>query len=269
MAERSEHYSDQHLAEALRALGSRVVYPPAPDLAARVRRELEANPTAPRETWWTPLFQRRKLVTLAATVILLAALVVAAIPDARTTVAGWLGLPGVTIIESPAVESPRIGRFFLVGVPRTLDHAREEAEFNVLVPTLPGLEDPDEVWFDVNAVGGAVSFVYYPTAEIPEAEETGAGLLISQFLGELNPNMYGKGVGPGVSLETISINGEFGLWIEGDPHNFSYTDPSGDTKSRPTRLAGNTLLWQQGDLTLRLESALDRDSAIAIAESMH
>lgn len=269
MAEQPGHYSDQHLADALRALGARVVYPPVPDMPARVRRELEASPTAPREPWWTPLL-RRKLATIAAAVLLLAALAVAAIPDARTTVAGWLSLPGVTIVESPkpAVENPRIGRFFLIGVPRTLDQAREEAEFDILLPALPGLEEPDEVWFDRNAVGGTVSFVYYPTAEIPESAETGAGLLISQFLGELNPNMFGKGVGPGVSIETISVNGEQGLWIEGDPHSFSYTDPSGDTKSKPTRLAGNTLLWHQGELTLRLESALDRDSAVAIAESM-
>lgn len=61
---------------------------------------------------------------------------------------------------------------------------------------------------------------------------------------------------------------EQGLWIEGDPHSFSYTDPSGDMKSKLTRLAGNTLLWQQGNLTLRLESTLDRDSTVAIAESM-
>ncbi len=34
------------------------------------------------------------------------------------------------------------------------------------------------------------------------------------------------------------------------------------------RLAGNTLLWQDGDLTLRLESSLDRNRAVEIAKSM-
>jgi hypothetical protein len=33
------------------------------------------------------------------------------------------------------------------------------------------------------------------------------------------------------------------------------------------RVTGNVLLWQKGDLTLRLESALGLPSAIEVAES--
>jgi hypothetical protein len=36
----------------------------------------------------------------------------------------------------------------------------------------------------------------------------------------------------------------------------------------PARLAGNTLLWEHSGLTLRIESALDRDGALRIATSM-
>lgn len=163
MVEGHQRHSEQNLAEALRALGDRVVYPPTPDLATAVRRELQANPAAPREPWWAAFFQRRTLATIAVAVVLLTALVVAAFPGARTAVADWLGLPGVTFFQSPAVETPPIGRFFLIGVPRTLDQAREEIPFTILVPTQPGLEEPDEVWVD----GDPHSFTYTDQTEIP------------------------------------------------------------------------------------------------------
>ncbi len=54
----------------------------------------------------------------------------------------------------------------------------------------------------------------------------------------------------------------------GAPHTFSYFAPDGDYMQETIRLAGNTLLWQDGDLTLRLESSLDRNRAVEIAKSM-
>lgn len=269
MAERQERYPEHELAAALHALGKRITYPPTPDLAAAVRRELQANPTAPRDPWWKPLFQPRKLATIAAAILLLTTLVVAAIPGARTTVAGWLGVPGVIFTDStPAAEITPIGNWYRIGRPVTLDEARAQVPYNVLVPTQPGLEEPDEVWLDPLAVDGAVWFVYHANTQLPEASATGAGLLISQFRGELNPGMYGKGIPTGTQVEEITMNGKPGFWITGDPHTFSYFDPDGRAAQDTIRLAGNTLLWQRGSLTLRLESALDRDSAIAIAESM-
>ena len=34
------------------------------------------------------------------------------------------------------------------------------------------------------------------------------------------------------------------------------------------RLAGNVLLWEHGDLTLRIESSLSKELALAVAESV-
>jgi hypothetical protein len=39
-------------------------------------------------------------------------------------------------------------------------------------------------------------------------------------------------------------------------------------RNEELRLAGNTLLWVQGDLTLRLEIAGSREDALRIAGSM-
>lgn len=258
------------LTEALHVLGNHLVYPPTPDIASTVHRELASNPVAPRNSWWKPHFQRRQLASLAATAILALAIVIAAIPGARTAAADWFGLPGVIFFteSTRTVEITPIGNRYRIGRTVTLDEAREQVPYAVLVPAQPGLEEPDEVWLNPIPVDGEVWFIYHTTDEIPKASVAGAGLLISQVRGELNPRMYGKGIPTGTQVDKITVHGRPGYWITGDPHTFSYFDPDGEMQQDTLRLAGNTLLWQQGDLTLRLESALDRDRAIAIAESM-
>ena len=47
-----------------------------------------------------------------------------------------------------------------------------------------------------------------------------------------------------------------------------YEHPSGAVREAPARLAGNTLLWQRGDLTLRLEADITKERALAIARSV-
>ena len=58
------------------------------------------------------------------------------------------------------------------------------------------------------------------------------------------------------------------LWIEGEPHLFFYRDRDGQVRDESVRLAGNVLLWERGELTLRLEGAIARDEAIRIAASV-
>jgi hypothetical protein len=69
-------------------------------------------------------------------------------------------------------------------------------------------------------------------------------------------------------LEDVPVNGIHGYWIDGDPHLFFFLDARGGTQSEPTRLAANVLLWENGPVTLRLESALQKDAAVAIASSI-
>jgi hypothetical protein len=58
------------------------------------------------------------------------------------------------------------------------------------------------------------------------------------------------------------------LWIEGQPHTVLYRDSDGQVREERSRLAANTLLWEQSGLTLRLESSLSKDEAIRIAEGV-
>jgi hypothetical protein len=64
------------------------------------------------------------------------------------------------------------------------------------------------------------------------------------------------------------VDGEPGLWIEGPRHEFLYRTRELDAARDTQRLAGNTLLWKRGPLTLRIEGDLSRSEALRIAESM-
>ncbi|HUG13770.1 MAG TPA: hypothetical protein VMM78_02035 [Thermomicrobiales bacterium] len=253
---------DAELGELLRALGRQRSYPPTPDLAPAVHARIRARSGATRRQRAWPL------AMVAAALVALLCVGALAFPGARSTVAGWLNLPGVTFFAETVGDRPVLGGALRLGEPVTLAEARERVLYPLLVPDLPWLGDPDEVYLDAEPAGGTVSFIYHAGGEIPPAETTGVGLLLSQFQGQVNPGMYGKGLPDGVELEYLEINGHVAFWISGEPHTFSYFRPDGQPVQETSRLAGNTLLWQHGGLTLRLESGLDRDQAVEIAESM-
>ena len=52
-------------------------------------------------------------------------------------------------------------------------------------------------------------------------------------------------------------------------HEFLYLDANGNPQPDTARLAANTLLWERDGVTYRLESALDRDAALALARRPH
>jgi hypothetical protein len=63
------------------------------------------------------------------------------------------------------------------------------------------------------------------------------------------------------------VGGRPGFWVSG-AHQVGVLDRSGAFATDTVRLAGDTLLWQDGEVTYRLESGLDRDDAVAAAASL-
>ena len=47
-----------------------------------------------------------------------------------------------------------------------------------------------------------------------------------------------------------------------------FLDANGVLRDETLRLAGNTLLWEQGDLTLRMELGGDKEAALRMAASL-
>jgi hypothetical protein len=175
--------------------------------------------------------------------------------------------------EVPTPESSQVGATLLLGRPVTLDDAQAAVDFPVRVPTAAGFNAPGEVYLLDQDEGAMVSFVYPAAPELPASDETGVGALLTQFRGEADRGLIEKGL-PGegareTQLEAVSVAGEPGFWISGAPHGFFLVCyDAGECGQERYRLAGNVLLWEQDGVTLRLESALTLENALAIAESV-
>lgn len=216
---------------ALRELGRQIEFPPTPDLASQLRGRLER----PRR-WRRPL-------AVALAVLIVAVGAVLAVPPARTAILDWLGLRGVSIVRVDELPptSP-VGRLDL-GRRVTLD----EAPPWTLVPD----DQPDSVWVD----DGTVSLLWGTPDDVR--------LLLTEFRGEA---FIEKLIEPNVDVEPVSVNGLPGAWLE-QPHVVMFKDPSGRLRDNEGRLAGKTLIWQDSDLTLRLEGDLSKAEALRIARS--
>ena len=87
-------------------------------------------------------------------------------------------------------------------------------------------------------------------------------LLLTEFRGEA---YIQKLIGPDAKVETVDV-GDDGAWLE-QPHVLAYRDRNGRFREDTARLAGKTLLWQQGAVTLRLEGDVSKEKALQIARS--
>jgi hypothetical protein len=267
------------LDRALADLATAVEFPPTPDLAAAVAARLEEgpaarpSPTARPRRWPGGLTGWRRLAAAGLAVLLLAAAVLVASPGTREAVARRLGLRGIGIQlggpPPPTVTTTPDKRLDLgLGNPVTLEQARGLVDFPVLVPTAPGFQRPDAVLVsEAVPPGGRVDLVYRARPGLPASPYTDAGLLITEFRGQPTPEFIKKVANLGM-VEEVTVAGEPGYWFSGEPHFFTYRDRNGTFREEQTRLAGNTLIWQRGDLTLRLEGELSQAEAIRVAESM-
>lgn len=262
--------AEDELEGALGHVGARLAYPPTPDLAGSVRGRLRVPPRR-RLAWTSPFATRRGLSLALAALLVVAGAVLLLSSAARTAIAERLGLRGVAITYVPwlipSTPTP-VGTGLQLGERLSLPEAQARVPYRILTPGLNGLGAPDEVYVGTPPPGGQVALVYRARRGSPASVDNGVGLLLTQFRGDLAPELFAKLVGPETRVERVTVNGGLGLWIEGRPHLFLYRDRSGEVREESIRLVGNTLIWQQGELTLRLESAGTKDEAVRIASSV-
>jgi len=176
--------------------------------------------------------RRALFVALAAGVTALA--VALAVPSSRASLLRFFHLRGaaVTIVD----RLPRLGPRGPLGVPVTLD----EASFRLLLPD--GLR-PERVY-----AGDGGYWLRY------------RGLLLFEFENGTGPEILKKAAVGTTDVENVEVDGEPGIWIGG---RHALYLPGG-----PARASGHALIWQHGRLTLRLEAAVGRDQALAVARSI-
>ena len=224
------------LERELRDLGAVLAFPATPDVASAVARDLEPRPT---RVW--P--QRLALAAVVAAVAIGAAF---AVPPARTAILRFFGIGAVRIEFVDRL--PEVRRTPLdLGTPIDPD----EAPFPVLHSKLLGA--PDAIYRD----GDVVTLLYGSPSRVR--------LLVTEIVGSGFESTVGKKLlGEGTSVRFFPVRDADGpgVWIEGKPHIVEF--PGG-----PVRLAKNTLIWQRGELTVRLEGAIRLGQASRIADSLH
>ncbi|WP_214108578.1 hypothetical protein [Acrocarpospora catenulata] len=238
----SENNSFDDLEAELLALGAMIDVPPPPaDLAATVRARLP-EPVPSRRPRWTA---RRIAAVLAAFLVVL----VAATPQGRAAVVSVLRFAGVQInVEEQPGPLPTGLPSPLPGERRvTLEQARAQVTFPLA--TLAALPAPDDVRV---ADGGRVVSMFWP------------GVRLDQYHGMLT-DIWRKELGPPFPESTF-VNGVTGVWIPRQ-HGLEYL-PAGGGPPQPMRLAGPTLIWQRGQVGMRLEGPPTLAEARVIADSV-
>ena len=234
----------ERLEDRLRLLAADVSWPDTPDLASAVAARVEAAPRAARRP--------RRLVVAVAAALLVPATGAVAFPSARDDVLDWLGLKGAEVRRAPELPPAAPPAIEELGRRVTLEEAARVARFRPAVPAELGA--PVEVRFD--DATRTVTLVY-------------DGILVAQTPGALSRDLVGKVVTTRSRVRAVDVDGARGVFIDGAPHSYVYRRPDGTTGEDRPRLAGNTLVFNRGDLLVRVEGrrlALDR--ALEIARSL-
>jgi hypothetical protein len=254
----------QDLEAQLQQMAAQLSWPSTPDLAASAGAELADHPV--RQPRRLP-----KVLLAAAVVVAVLGASLATSRSVRRAVSELLGLPGVKISTGPPPSIPSTTRPRTpldLGQPVSLADASRRVGFTVRVPALSGFDQPDGVYVSTPPPEGQAALMYRPRPDLPASPQTGVGLLVTEFKGTMEAGFFGKVSEPGTTIEAVAVHHQPAYWLSGAPHAFFYSSAKGDIFPDTLRLATNTLVWQSGSITLRLEGQIPKERALAIAESI-
>lgn len=258
-----------HLEADLRDLGRSLDLPDAPStMAADVRARLEdekrggAPPSSRRGASVVRRLPSRGTCLAAAAAVLVIAL------SAGVALRDDEGPVGIRLGSTPPPEaSAPIGDALRLGDPATLAEAAALLGDDLLLPDVPGVDLPDEVLIRRTASPPVVFLLWEPREGLPEAGDTGVGMLVTQVEGRTGCTFKQMVEDSPTAVETFA-DGWRGLWVEGR-HAFRYcTVVSKDYREQPGRLGANALIWSEGSVSYRIEVDLTQAEAEAIAATM-
>jgi hypothetical protein len=212
---------------------------------------------------------------LAAAAVIVAAAALFAYAPSRNAIADWVNLHVFIqqVDEGPPRPSPQppgpLGKRLGLGSATTLPRAQTQIAWHILIPA--SLGNPDEVYLqpppDAPAQG-EVTMVYAARPGMPVSGQTGVSVLVTEARGAVDTNFFGKTLGPGTTLEELTVAGHHAYWIYGQPHIFFFMDSSGSVRDETLRLATNTLILDDGGTIVRIEGDLTRSQALQIATTL-
>ena len=130
-------------------------------------------------------------------------------------------------------------------------------------------------WFGFDGLSVEVD----PELSVPAAEEPfeapgpgetlvvevgGRAITVSTVEGRLNTAVVVKTVGSIDQIEEVTVEGRDGLWISGAPHRVGYESLDGSIVVE--RVSENTLVWQRGDVLVRVEGFVELFDTLAFVD---
>ena len=257
------------LEQRLTALGNALEWPPTPDIHLPARRGGGAQ-----RRWGGPVSYMPRWVLAAAAAIVIAAAGLLAFPTSREAIANWVNVhtifQQVPHLATPKPQPPGpLGERLGLGGRTALPDAQKQIPWHIAIPSTLG--QPDEVYLQPPPDApsqGEVTLVYATRPGIPGAGQTGVSVLVTEARGTVDQNFFGKMIGPGTTLEPVTIGGHQGYWIEGPLNEFFFTDANGGFRNETVRLAANTLILDYGGTIVRIEGNLTKAQALEIATSL-
>jgi hypothetical protein len=259
MSDRLRALPDEALGRALAAAMPEVAWPPTPDLAPDVMAAIAVGGPA-RGLGRLPMDRRRRRILLVA-----AALVALAAVAAATKLVVDLGAISIQTIEGRPSAPPTASGSVSFGEAVSLEEAARVAGFEPLVPQRLG--SPDRVWVDSGPIsyeedGSRVVMAWSPAPGLPRIPGSDWGAVLMQFRGTADVAFKFVYEDTG-RIDEAFVDGREAYWTVG-PHRLDLLTDDGVVT---VRVRGRVLLWNEGDLAMRLETALTKDRAITIAES--
>jgi uncharacterized protein DUF4367 len=241
-------------------------YPRTPDIAGSVMTRLRPS-TRPR------FLSRRLAWSLTVILILFSSLML--IPPARAAIIEFIQIGVVRIFGSPATppveETPSIvvpatatpGPTLPALIPileeiageMTLEEARLTLDFPILLPSYPAdLVYPDRIF--VQDADGKMAILVWLDPQQPDKVLMSLHFIPrgSWAIDKANP----------VLIQETSVNGQRAIWAVGP---YPLRLHNGDLQFRRL-IEGHVLIWEEENITYRLETDLPLEEALKIAESL-